>query len=126
MKPIKEQVLEDALVQTLNEMVADKDRIMNNLERNISTIISNTPVKDVKELERQLQGVERKMVELSKHSPQTHEDQIKNAELMDKAVSLREEIAIAERHKDTHDMLHQRMKEIRQVIRLPYHEYQGK
>ncbi len=53
------------------------------------------------------------------------EDQATSKQFMENATVIREEIKVAERLKGTHDILHHRVKEIRQVIRLPYFEYRG-
>jgi len=125
MKPIKEQAVEDAFVQTLNELVADRQRIMQNLDQSVRNIIQRTPLKNPAELEKQLKAVERQLYDISKHSPQTEEHQATTKKLIERQEQLREEIVIAERMKGTHDLLNERVKEIRQVIRLPYFEYRG-
>jgi len=125
MKPIKEQVVEEAFVQTLNELVADRQRIIANLEQSVKNIIERTPLKNPAELTKQLQAIDDQLIEVSQHSPQTQQHQETMRKLLERATQLREEITIAERMKGTHDILHQRVKEIRQVIRLPYIEYRG-
>ncbi|MDR2202106.1 MAG: zinc ribbon domain-containing protein [Clostridiales bacterium] len=125
MKPIKEQTVEEAFVQTLNELVADKERMMTNLDQSVKTIIEATPPKDIKELEKQLLAVERKMVGINNEHLQSIEDQAKTKELVDKQDLLKPEITIAQQLNGKNDLLQQRVKEIRQVIRLPYSEYRG-
>ncbi|MCL2796768.1 MAG: hypothetical protein FWD58_01760 [Firmicutes bacterium] len=125
MKPIKEQAVEEAFVATLNSLVADRQRIMRNLEQTARAIIAQTPIKSVAELQRQIQAVDRQTVEVSNRRPVTAEDQALTAKLTDQAKQLREEITIAERMKGTHDLLNERVKEISKVIRLPYFEYHG-
>ena len=125
MKPIKERVVEDAFVQVLNELVADKQRIIDNLERSVRAIITSNPIKDIREIENNLISIERQMIQISTRSPMTPQDQVEMQQLQQRATALREEITIAERLRGSHDMLKQRVREISQVIRLPYMQYSG-
>jgi DNA invertase Pin-like site-specific DNA recombinase len=125
MKPIKEQTVQDAFVRTLNELVADRQNIMTNLELSIKNIISQTHLKDPTELEKQLFIAEQKMIDISSHSPQTDNDKAQTKHLIEQVKSIKEEMVIAERLKGSHNILNQRVKEIKQVIRLPYFEYNG-
>jgi len=125
MKPVKEKAVEDAFVQTLNELVVGRERMMANLDQSVKKIIEATSPKDIRELEKQLLAVERKMVGIDNQNLQTNEDQAKTKELLEKQKLLREELDVAHRLKGKHELLHQRVKEIRQVTRLPYFEYRG-
>lgn len=125
MRPIKEESIEKAFVQVLNGLVADRERIMNGLRQSIKIIIENNPIKDTEKLEQELEKTEKEMIELCNHTPQTSDDQRKNAELIRKAASLREEIEINEKMKGTHDRLKFRVAEIGKVLKLPFIEYNG-
>lgn len=125
MKPIKEQAVEEAFLKVLNELVADRQKIMANLDQSVRNIIERTPLKNPADLEKQLRTVELQLVEVGKHSPQTEEHQATTSKLLERQKQLLEEIGVAQRTKGTHDLLNERVKEIRKVIRLPYFEYHG-
>jgi hypothetical protein len=123
MKPIKETVAQEIFVGLLGYISANKDKILAKAEMLVREVIEKNPVKNTQELEKALTAVEKQLIEVGKRSPQTDADKEQTRQLMAKAKQLREEIAIAERMKGVHEMLKQRLKELRQIVRTAYTEF---
>jgi Rad3-related DNA helicase len=76
-------MVEEAFVQTLNGLVADRQRIMANLDQSVRNIIERNPPKNIADLEKQLTATERQLIDANKVTPQTAESQAKTKQLME-------------------------------------------
>ena len=59
MRPIKENVIKEAFINILKELVSERNNIISELEQSIKIIIENNPIKDSSVLEKELNRVER-------------------------------------------------------------------
>jgi|GEM_PF-3022391 len=117
MKPVKERDVQDAFLRAFNKLVLDRTHVIDKLETDIKHMVESTPIKDERQLQRQLDIVEQQIIALGGKA-RTADWQTQNKALIDQAKELRGEIKVAQRLKGTNDLMFQRLKEIKTLLKM--------
>lgn len=120
MKPIKEKAVEDAFVQSLNHMVANRDKFINLLQDNIKEVLSQNRINDLGAIKKELRLKESEILQLTKQANtkqgvNSNEEQ-KALRIIEEIKNLQSNITKIEEAKETHNLLKIRLKELKQIL----------
>lgn len=68
MKPIKEKLIEDAFIRSLNYIITNKDTLLNITGCNIESVLDNSTINDLNEMQKTVEIKQKRLLELTKLS----------------------------------------------------------